>query len=50
MFVIDIRIIEIFGFHLSFYTKTAEEGIFSLIVYFMNFENSLPCLDIAKIT
>ena len=50
MFVIDIRIIEIFSFHPWVYTKPAEEGLFSLIVDFMNYENSLPCLNVAKIT
>ena len=50
MFVINIRITEIFSFHPWVYTKPAEEGLFSLIVDFMNYENSLPCLNVAKIT
>ena len=50
MFVLDIWIIEIFGFYLWVYTKPAEKGLFSLIVDFMNFQNSLPCLNIAKIS
>ena len=50
MFKIEIKIIEIFGFHLWVSIKPAEIGLFSLIVDFMNIENSLPCLNIAKIT
>ena len=50
MFEIDIMMIEIFGSHLWVYTKPAEIGLFSLIVDFMNIENSIPCINIAKIT